>query len=125
MKDLNKTFKKARISYNNLINLLAATYHDTNISLKTGLKTLWRSTPSRHQNPPSETPAEVSNQTINFETDLTILATQVKEIKLTNMSSSTMEYISQTATSLENKRNDILQQQKYSMTRRNDVVLLM
>jgi hypothetical protein len=56
---------------------------------------------------------EVSNQrTINFETNFNILSTQPKEIKLTNMSSSTKEYISQTAASLENKRNDILQQQQ-------------
>jgi hypothetical protein len=64
------------------------------------------------QNPPLETGEEVSNQTINFETDFTILATQLKEIKLPNTSSSTMEYISQTRASLEKKRNDILQQQQ-------------
>jgi hypothetical protein len=40
--------------------------------------------------------------------DFTILATKLKEIKLTNMSSSTKEYMWQTAASLENKRNDIL-----------------
>jgi hypothetical protein len=45
--------------------------------------------------------------------DFTILATQLKEIKLlTNMSSATKEYIWQTAASLENKTNDILQQQQ-------------
>jgi hypothetical protein len=60
----------------------------------------------------SETREEISNQTTNFEMDFTILATQLKEIKLTNMSSATKEYIWQTAASLENKRNDILQQQQ-------------
>jgi hypothetical protein len=40
--------------------------------------------------------------------DFTILATQLKEIKLTNMSSATKEYIWQTAASLENKRNENL-----------------
>jgi hypothetical protein len=45
--------------------------------------------------------------------DFTTLATQLKEIKLTNMSSATKEYICwQTAASLENKRNNILQQQQ-------------
>jgi hypothetical protein len=87
-------------------------YQDTNISLKTGLKNIRRSTPTGDQNHPSETREEVSNQTINFETDFTILATQLKEIKLTNISSATKEYIWQTAASLENKRNDILQQQQ-------------
>jgi hypothetical protein len=87
-------------------------YQDTNISLKTGLKNIRRSTPFGDQNHPSETREEVSNQTINFEMDFTILATQLKEIKLTNMSSATKEYIWQTAASLENKRNDILQQQQ-------------
>jgi hypothetical protein len=85
-------------------------YQDTNISLKTGFKNIRRSTPFGDQNHPSETREEVSNQTINFETDFTFLATQLKEIKLTNMSSATKEYIWQTVASLENKRNDILQQ---------------
>jgi hypothetical protein len=49
---------------------------------------------------------------MNFERDFTILATQLKEIKFTNMSNATKEYIWQTVTSLENKRNDILQQQQ-------------
>jgi hypothetical protein len=57
-------------------------------------------------------PLSISNQTTNFEMDFTILATQLKEIKLTNMSSATKVYIWQTAASLENKRNDILQQQQ-------------
>jgi hypothetical protein len=51
-------------------------YQDTNISLKTGFKNIQRSTPLG-------TREEVSKQTINFETDFTILATQLKEIKLT------------------------------------------
>jgi hypothetical protein len=41
--------------------------------------------------------------------DFTILVTQLKEIKLNNMSSTTKEYIWQT---VENRRNDILQQQQ-------------
>jgi hypothetical protein len=49
---------------------------------------------------------------MNFERDFTILATQLKEIKFTNMSNATKEYIWQTVTSLENKRNAILQQQQ-------------
>jgi hypothetical protein len=82
---------------------------DTNISLNTGLQISDEALqPERDQNPPSETREEASNQTINFEMDFTILATKLKEIKLTNMSSSTKEYMWQTAASLENKRNDIL-----------------
>jgi hypothetical protein len=84
------------------------THHDTNISLKTGLKTIRRSTPSRHQNPPSETRDEVCNQTINFETDFTILATQLKEIKLTNMSGSTKEYISQNSGITRNQEGGVV-----------------
>jgi hypothetical protein len=49
---------------------------------------------------------------MNFERDFTILATQLKEIKFTNMSNATKEYIWQTVTSLENKRHAILQQQQ-------------
>jgi hypothetical protein len=49
---------------------------------------------------------------MNFERDFTILATQLKEIKFTNMSNATKEYIWQTVASLENKRNAILQQQQ-------------
>jgi ABC-type metal ion transport system substrate-binding protein len=68
------------------------------------------------QNLPSGTGEEVNNQTINSKRILPFLpATQLKEIKLTNMSlnsSSTKECILQTAASLENKRNDILQQQR-------------
>jgi hypothetical protein len=92
--------------------LSQSSYQDTDISLKTGFKNIRRSAPSGDQNHPSETLEYVSNQTINFETDFTILATQLKEIKLTNMSSATKEYIWQTVASLENKRNDILQQQQ-------------
>jgi hypothetical protein len=101
-------------------------YQDTNISLKTGFKNIRRSTPFGDQNHPPGTREEVSNQTINFEMDFIILATQFKEIKLTNMSSATKEYIigkqwhlSKTSETTSSNNN------KYSTTGRNNVVPLL
>jgi hypothetical protein len=84
---------------------------DTNVSLKTGLKNIRRSTPTRDQKSPLETRVEETNQDANLAADFAVLTTTLNKLNPTNMPSSTKEYLVRTATLLQNRANDIRQQQ--------------
>jgi hypothetical protein len=86
-------------------------YQDTNISLNIGFKNIRRSSPTRDQNWPLETQVEETNQEANLAEGFAVLTTTLNKLNLTNMPSSTKDYIVQKATSLQNRANDIRQQQ--------------
>ena len=85
-------------------------YHVTNVPLKTDLKKIRQSAPTRDQNSPLEIQVEETNQDANLSADFAALTTALNELNLTNMSISTKEYIARKATSLQNRANDIRQQ---------------
>ena len=84
---------------------------DTNVSLKTGLKNIRLSTPTRDQKSPLETRVEETNQDANLAADFAVLTTTLNKLNLINMPSSTKEYLMRTATLLQNRAIDIQQQQ--------------
>jgi hypothetical protein len=86
-------------------------YQDTNRSLKIGFKNIRRSSPTRDQNWPLETQVEETNQDANLAESFAVLTTTLNKLNLTNMPSSTKDYIVRKATSLQNRANDIRQQQ--------------
>jgi hypothetical protein len=86
-------------------------YHDTNITLKIGFKNIRRSSPTRDQNWPLETQVEATNQDANLAEGFAVLTTTLNRLNLINMPSSTKDYIVRKATSLQNRVNDIRQQQ--------------
>jgi hypothetical protein len=75
-------------------------YQDTNISLETGLTNIQRSTPTREQHSPLEAQVEETNQDANLSADFAALTTKLNELNLSNMSSSTKDYIVRKVTSL-------------------------
>jgi hypothetical protein len=107
-------------------------YQDTKISLKIGFKNIQRSSPTRDQNWPIETQAEETNQDANLADGFAVITTTLNKLNLTNMPSSTKEYLVRTATLLQNRANDIRQQQlqqqdrkiilETSRTKRGDVL---
>jgi hypothetical protein len=58
-----------------------------------------------------ETQVEETNQEANLAEGFAVLTTTLNKLNLTNMPSSTKDYIVQKATSLQNRANDIRQQQ--------------
>ena len=87
------------------------TYQDTNIPLKISFKNIRRSSPTRDQNWPLETQVEETTHDANLAEGFAVLTTTLNKLNLTNMPSSTKDYIVQKATSLQNRANDIRQQQ--------------
>jgi hypothetical protein len=85
---------------------------DTNIRLKISFKTR-RSSPTRDQNWwPLETQAEEINRDTNLAEGFAVLTTTLNKLNIINMPSSTKDYIIvRKATSLQNRANDIRQQQ--------------
>ena len=87
-------------------------YQDTNIPLKIGgFKNIRRSSPTRDQNWPLETQVEETNRDTNLAEGFTVLTTTLNKLNSINMPSSTKDYIVRKATSLQNRANDIRQQQ--------------
>jgi hypothetical protein len=96
-------------------------YQDTKkISLKISFKNIQRSSPTRDQNWPMETQAEETNQDANLAEGFAVLTTTLNKLNLTNMPSSTKEYLVRTATLLQNRANDIRQQQLQQQDRKNN-----
>jgi hypothetical protein len=85
-------------------------YQVTNISLKTGFKNI-RRTPTRDKNSPLETQEEGTNQDANLAADFAVLTTTLNKLSPIHMPSSTKDEIVRKATSLQNRANDIRQQQ--------------
>jgi hypothetical protein len=87
-------------------------YQDTNISLKIGFKNIQRSSPARDQNWSIETQVKETNQDVNLAAGFAVLTTTLNKLNLINiMPSSTKDHIVRKATSLQNRANDIRQQQ--------------
>jgi hypothetical protein len=92
-------------------------YQDTNIPLKIGFKNIRRSSPTRDQNWPLETQVEETNRDTNLAEGFTVLTTTtLNKLNSINMPSSTKDYIVRKATSLQNRANDIRQQQLQQQT---------
>jgi hypothetical protein len=86
-------------------------YQDTNIPLKISFKNIRRSSPTRDQNWPLETQVEETNRDTNLAEGFAVLTTTLNKLNTINMPSSTKDYIVRKATSLQNRANDIRQQQ--------------
>jgi hypothetical protein len=87
-------------------------YQDTNIRLKISFKNTRRSSPTRdHTWWPLETQAEEINRDTNLAESFAVLTTTLNKLNIINMPSSTKDYIVRKATSLQNRANDIRQQQ--------------
>jgi hypothetical protein len=87
-------------------------YQDTNIPLKISSKNIRRSSPTRDQNWPLETQEEETNRDTNLAEGFAILTTTLNKLNIINMPSSTKDYIVRKATSLQNRANNIQQQQQ-------------
>jgi hypothetical protein len=86
-------------------------YQDTNIPLKISFKNIRRSSPTRDQNWPLETQVEETNRDTNLAEGFAVLTITLNKLNTINMPSSTKDYIVRKATSLQNRANEIRQQQ--------------
>jgi hypothetical protein len=86
-------------------------YQDANIPLKISFKNIRRSSPNRDQSWPLETQVEETNRDTNLAEGFAVLTTALNKLNTINMPSSTKDNIVRKATSLQNRANDIRQQQ--------------